>query len=55
MPKTTGNDAIDEIAKEPNLDWFFDANPKTFTDDDYRRYIQQEREKRAMFIDKKGK
>lgn len=50
-----GNELIDEIAKEPNLDRFFDRNPKTLTDDALRELIAIERTKRALFIEKKGK
>lgn len=52
----TGNEAIDKIAKEPNLDFFFfDRNPKELTDDDLRRMIEIERQRRATFISKKDK
>jgi hypothetical protein len=52
----TGNEAIDKIAKEPNLDFFFfDRNPIELTDDDLRRMIETERTSRAQFISKKDK
>lgn len=52
----TGNEAIDKIAKEPNLDFFFfDRNPIELTDDDLRRMIETERTRRAQFISKKDK
>lgn len=51
-----GNEAIDEIAKEPDLDFFFfDRNPKELSDDDLRQKIEIERGRRALFIEKKGK
>lgn len=48
-----GNAAIDEASEEPSLDFFFDRNPKTLTDDDLRLYIEIERRDRATFISKK--
>jgi hypothetical protein len=55
MTGKDGNELIDEIAKEPNLDRFFDCNPKTLNDDDLRQLIEVERQRRALFIEKKGK
>lgn len=50
-----GNELIDEIAKEPTVDFFFDRNPATLTDDDLRMLVEIERKNRALFIEKKGK
>lgn len=49
-----GNELIDEIAKVPNLDFFFDANPKSFTEDQFRELIEVQRRERALFIEKKS-
>ena len=48
-----GNAAIDEAAKEPSLDLFFDRNPREMTDADFRQLIEIERKNRALFIEKK--
>lgn len=48
-----GIELVDEIAKEPTLDIFFDRNPRTLSDDDLRELIEIERRKRALFIEKK--
>lgn len=50
-----GNESIDEIGKTPNLDLFFDRNPKHLTDDQLLELIKVERQQRALFIEKKGK
>lgn len=57
MTKTaqTGNELIDEIGQEANLDRYFDRNPRTLTDDELRQLVEIERGRRAMFIEKKGK
>lgn len=44
-----------KIAEEPNLDFFYDRNPKTLTDEDLLALIKIERGNRALFIEKKGK
>lgn len=50
-----GNAAIDKIAQEPDLDFFFfDRNPNELTDEDLLRKIEIERTRRAQFIEKKG-
>lgn len=55
MPKKlTGPELVDEIAKEPNLDMFFDRNPKTISDEELLELIEIERGRRALFIDKKA-
>lgn len=54
MAKQTGNEAVDEMAKEPSVDMFFDRNPRTLTDDELRQLIAVERVKRATFIEKKA-
>lgn len=51
----TGNEQIDDIGKTPNLDMFFDKNPRELTDEQFREYIAIERQNRALFIEKKGK
>lgn len=51
--KKTGPDLVDEMAKEPTLDRYFDINPSKLTDDDLWELIGIERGRRAMFI-KKG-
>lgn len=51
----TGSELIDEIAKEPSLDFFYDRNPKSLSHDEYVRLVEIERGKRAMFIQKKSK
>lgn len=51
----TGNEAIDEISAKPNLDFFFERNPKSLTDEELRHKIEVERQQRAMFIEKKSK
>lgn len=51
----TGNEAIDEISTKPNLDFFFERNPKSLTDEELRHKIEIERQQRAMFIEKKSK
>ena len=48
-----GNAAIDKIGAVPNMDRFYDANPKSFTDDDFLDMIKTDRQRRAMFIEKK--
>lgn len=53
-PEQDGNAAIDEIAKSPNLDFLFDNNPNVLTDDDIRRAIDVERQRRALYIAKKA-
>jgi hypothetical protein len=55
MKAETGPEMIDEIAKEPNLDFFFDKNPKELAEGDFRKLIEIERRNRALFIEKKGK
>lgn len=50
-----GNEQIDEIGKKPNLDVFFDKNPRDLSDEQLREMIAIERQNRAMFIEKKGK
>lgn len=50
-----GNEAIDEIGKKPNIDMFFDRNPKHLSDEELMRYIEIERMDRARQIAKKGK
>ena len=58
MPTTEpqdGNESIDDIGKTPNLDLFFDRNPKHLSDDDLLELIKVERQQRALFIEKKGK
>lgn len=49
-----GNEAIDQIASLPTLDPFFDRNPRHFTDDYLLELIQNERQRRALFIEKKA-
>jgi len=51
----TGNEAIEEIAKEPTLDFYFDNNPRTLTDEQLRALVERERRERALFIAKKEK
>lgn len=51
----TGKEMVDEIAKEPNLDKFFDRNPRDLDDQALRELIEIERGRRALFIEKKGK
>lgn len=55
MSEQDGNELIDEIAKAPNLDKFFDKNPRHISDDELLELINIERQKRALFIEKKGK
>lgn len=59
MPATEepidGNVLIDKIGETPNLDAFFDANPRHLTDDQLLELIKVERQQRAIFIEKKGK
>lgn len=59
MPKTSpapdGNELIDKIAEQPNLDRFFDLHPNQLDDDALRAMIEVERQRRALFIEKKGK
>lgn len=50
-----GNAAIDKIAKLPNMDKFYDRNSHQMTDEDFLDQIKTERERRAIFIEKKGK
>lgn len=50
-----GNELIDEIGKSPNMDVFFDRNPKGLTDEELLELINNERDARAIFIEKKGK
>lgn len=51
----TGQEAIDEIGKTPTLDIFFDRNPREMGDEEWLAVIEGERQKRALFIEKKGK
>ena len=48
-----GNAAIDKIAAMPNLDRFYDRNPNTMSDEDFMELIRVDRQRRAMFIEKK--
>ena len=50
-----GNDDVDEIGTEPNLDFFFDNNPRHFTEEQIRELIIKERDRRALFIEKRSK
>ena len=55
MADKDGNALIDEIGKEPNLDYFYDRNPATLRESDLRQLVDIERRNRALFIEKKGK
>lgn len=52
--KLNGPELVDEIAKEPNLDRFFDRNPRDISDEELLELIEIERGRRAMFIEKKA-
>lgn len=49
-----GNELIDQIGSLPTLDPFFDRNPRHFTDEQLLELIQGERQRRAIFIEKKA-
>ena len=53
-PEKDGNDLIDEIGQDPTLNSFFDRNPKSITEDDWMQLVEIERQKRAMFIEKRS-
>lgn len=53
-PLKTGPEVIDEMAAEPTLDAYFDADPHTLTDDDLKAFIEIQRQKRALFITKES-
>lgn len=52
MDDRKAKELVDEMAAEPTLDAFFNRNPKELTDDDLRKLVAREREKRAQFINK---
>ena len=43
-------DMVQDMIADPTLDAFFDRNPATMTDDDFRAFIEIERVRRAEFI-----
>ncbi len=43
-------DMVQDMIADPTLDAFFDRNPATLTDDDFRAFIEIERVRRAEFI-----
>ncbi len=43
-------DMVQDMVADPTLDQFFDRNPATLTDDDFRKLIEIERVRRAEFI-----
>ncbi len=43
-------DMVQAMVADPTLDAFFDRNPATLTDDDFRKLIEIERVRRAEFI-----
>lgn len=53
-PLKTGPEVIDEMTKEPTLDAYFDRDPHTLTDDDLRQFIEIQRQRRALFIQKES-
>lgn len=48
----TGPELVKAMAEHPTLDEYFDRDPKTLTDEDLRRIIQVERQRREAFITK---
>ena len=46
----TATDMVTDMIADPTLDAFFDRNPATMTDDDFRSFIEIERVRRAEFI-----
>lgn len=55
MSDKTGPELATEIAQSPTLDKFFDRNPQTLTDADFRALIELERKNRAAYIEKKSR
>ena len=47
---TKAADLVTDMIADPTLDQFFDRNPATMTDDDFRAFIEIERVRRAEFI-----
>lgn len=48
----TGPQLIDKMVELPTLDLFLDRNPKHLSDDDLRQYIDIQRHRRTMYIEK---
>ena len=48
----TGPDILDLMAENPTLDKVFDNFPDTLTDDEVWEYIDGERKRHAVFIEK---
>jgi hypothetical protein len=44
------NEAIDEITEDVTIDTVMRRDPRELKDDDYVRFIEAQRTKRAMFI-----
>lgn len=54
MPENeTATETIDRMVADPTLDKFFDNNPRTFTDADFRSFIAGQRAARAVQVLKK--
>lgn len=43
---------MEQMIELPTLDLFLDRNPKHLSDDDLRHYIDIQRQRRTMYIDK---
>lgn len=48
----TAPEIIDKMVGFPSLDLFLDRNPKHLSEDDLRQYIDVQRHRRAMYIEK---
>lgn len=48
----TGNEIVDEIAKEATLARFYDRNPNGLSDEDLLDLVELERKQRALHIEK---
>jgi hypothetical protein len=49
-----GTEIVDEMQKEPTLDPLFDNDPRGMPEEEFQRWVQVQRQKRALFMKKES-